>query len=124
MNDRFKWLILFFFILELQNVKIKVESETLDQFKQKTAAHWRKKWFILITNLIISLVVICLQYLRRILEFSNKIKEYLFITEMVVRSVKSPFDLYLFYLYITIVMFFATMKKSRMENERLTCWNK
>ena len=46
------------------------------------------------------------------------------VAEMAVRAAKLPFDFYLFYLYITIVMFFAKMKKSKMENGRLTSWNR
>lgn len=38
-SDRLKWLILYFFILEMQEVRIKVESETLKEFISRKKSH-------------------------------------------------------------------------------------
>jgi hypothetical protein len=63
--SRLKWIILYFFVLDMKYVQIKLFSESLEEFKYETQRHKRRICYIFTSFLFLQLSVLALQYTRK-----------------------------------------------------------
>lgn len=63
--DRIKWLVLYFFILEMQDVRIKVESSNLEVFQIRKAQLNCTKIIVVIVFIALQMPVIIIQYYNK-----------------------------------------------------------
>ena len=129
--ERLKWLILYFFILEMKNVQIKLFSESLDEFKTETRKHRRRVCVIITIYLLLQIPILSLQYTRKFIYASDsgvdngKILLILEGLEAIFRSLKLPIDSFLFYQYLRMLHFFISFKgaKLRANLMKFSCLN-
>ena len=129
--ERLKWLILYFFILEMKNVQIKLFSESLDEFKSETRKHRRRVCVIITIYLLLQIPILSLQYTRKFIYASDSGADHQRILlileglEAIFRSLKLPIDSFLFYQYMRMLHFFISFKgaKLRANLMRFSCLN-
>ncbi len=61
--DKLKWLIVYFCVLELQEVRVKVESESVEEYQKKVRALVRVKWFMVAFFILVQIPSVFVSYL-------------------------------------------------------------
>lgn len=99
-------------------MRIKVESESLEEFKVRKEHLRSIKRLVITIFLILQVPIVGVQYYRKLMsdgQLNDKILIIFDLFEIVLRTVKIPLDLYIFYLYMRLINYFVTMKKLRLE---------
>lgn len=119
--ERLKWLILYFFILEMKNVQIKLFSDSLDEFKSETRKHKRRVCVITTFYLLLQIPILSLQYTRKFIYASGSGLDHdrtlltLEGLEVIFRSMKFPIDSFMFYQYLRMLHFFISFKGAKLK---------
>jgi hypothetical protein len=106
--DRLKWLVLYFFILEMQDVRIKVESSNLEVFQIRKAQLNCTKIIVVIVFIGLQLPIVVIQYYNKFnsVKLSKDWSDALKLFECSFRTLKLPLDFYIFYMYFQLLRFF------------------
>lgn len=111
----------------MQEVRIKVESESLVEYQKRKKTLNKIKAFILVVFFIVYIPIVFLRFFRKSLNqlipdtwFTNFSE-----AEIVFHLLRIPIDLFIFIMYLNLVKFFVERKKQKLEIEllRFTCFN-
>ena len=99
--SRIKWFVLYFFVIQAQEVRIKLQSASPEEFNLQSSIWRRKKYFILSVFFFASIVIVASTFLN----FTNYQGEQNYIFEMLSKVAILLIDVYFTYIFIELLKF-------------------
>lgn len=124
--DRLKWLVVYFCVLEMQEVRIKIESDTLQEYQKKIKVLKIIKTVIVSVFVIVQFPIIFIHYFGD--DLLSMLKEYNITDDnltIILHIIRLPIDVYIFFIYMRLINYMVVMKKIKLKANlmRFTCFN-
>lgn len=115
LSNKIKWFILFVFIFQVQEVKLRLQAETPSELSVSLKAHNRRKFIVYPAILIFEGTVMCchiLDYPNIIVRGDPEFKT-LATVEIISKSILLLSDLYVAWMFLGVINFYLHTKKKK-----------
>ena len=121
--ERLKWFVLYYFIIEMREVKVKLEAQSVKHYRQIRKKHLYIKWIVYGSCLILSAAVLTINIFRHYNDMNKGgpvISESLRTLMIVFRTLKLTLDVSMFAIFMQVLLFFKRTKEAKFTQAKET----
>jgi hypothetical protein len=117
--ERIKWFIMYFFILEMQEVKIKLESSSIDSYRDNRKKHIIHKWLIYGLCFVLSSFILVFSIVRNYNSMldtgsgSYNLPEPWLTIMVLLRTLTCCLNIFMFVVFLQVFLFFKRTKLAK-----------
>ena len=119
--ERIKWFIMYYFILEMQQVKIKLESNSIVQFDKMMLRHRLQKKLIFGLCILLSTATLTFNIVRHyndtMADLNQHLALWISLVAFIFRSLKVTLDVYMFIMFMRVFLFFKNSKEDNLKKK-------